>query len=130
MYLAVTSESYGPLLDTGKLSLADWFRLCGQELGLKAVEIEDRHIGEPVPARLAEVRAAAQQYGLQIVNVAFMNNFGLADPVKRRAEEERTARWIAAAPQLSLRFLRTFAGWPPSPSPISAASAARTRSPR
>jgi sugar phosphate isomerase/epimerase len=112
MYLACTSESYGPLLDDGRLSLEDWFRLCAESLGLKAVEIEDRHIGEPTPARLRAVREAAEHHGLEIVNIAFMNNFGLADEGRRRAEEARTLRWIQASRELGSRFLRTFAGWP------------------
>ena len=112
MYLACTSESYGPLLDDGRLSLEDWFRLCAEALGLKAVEIEDRHIGEPTPARLRAVREAAARHGLEIVNIAFMNNFGLADEARRRAEGARTLRWIQASRELGSRFLRTFAGWP------------------
>ncbi len=115
MYLACTSESYGPLLDDGRLSLEDWFRLCAESLGLKAVEIEDRHIGEPTPARLRTVRDAAARHGLEIVNIALMNNFGLADEARRRAEEERTLRWIQASRDLASRVLRTFAGWPEGP---------------
>jgi sugar phosphate isomerase/epimerase len=112
MYLGVTSESYGPALDAGALTLADWLRLCAEELGLTAVEVEDRHVGEPTPARLAEVREAAARHRLEIVDVAFMNNFGLADDARRRAETERTLAWIPAARTLGTRFLRTFAGWP------------------
>ncbi len=112
MYLACTSESYGSLLDDGRLSLADWFRLCAEELRLTAVEIEDRHIGEPTPARLAEVREAAARHKLEIVNIALMNNFGLADGARRHAEEARTLRWITASREVGSRFLRTFAGWP------------------
>lgn len=112
MYLACTSESYGSLLDDGRLSLEDWFRLCAEELGLQAVEIEDRHVGEPTPERLSAVREAAARHGLEIVNIAFMNNFGLADAARRGAEEARTMHWIQASPELGSRFLRTFAGWP------------------
>jgi sugar phosphate isomerase/epimerase len=112
MYLACTSESYGRPLDEGRLILPDWFRICAEELGLTAVELEDRHIGEPTPGRLAEVREAAARCRLEIVNVAFMNNFGVADVAKRQAEEARTLRWIRAAEGLGTRFLRTFAGWP------------------
>lgn len=112
MYLGVSSESYGALLDEGRLKLDEWFRLCAEELGLGAVELEDRHVGTPTPARLEEVRAAADRYRLEIVNVALMNNFGLADEAARRGEEMRTAEWIAASRHLRTRFLRTFAGWP------------------
>ncbi len=112
MYLGVTSESYGPALDGGALTLVDWLRLCAEELGLAAVELEDRHIGEPTPGRLAEIREAAARHRLEIVNIAFMNNFGLADDAKRRAEQDRTMTWIPASRALRTRFLRTFAGWP------------------
>ncbi len=112
MYLGVTSESYGAALDSGALTLGDWLRLCAEELGLSAVELEDRHVGAPTAARLAEVREAAARHRLEIVDVAFMNNFGLADDAKRRAEQDRTLAWIPAARALGTRFLRTFAGWP------------------
>jgi sugar phosphate isomerase/epimerase len=112
MYLACSSESYGADLDSGRLSITDWFRLCAQNLGLEAVEIEDRHIGMPIPARLAEIRTAADRYGLEIVNVAFMNNFGLADTDRRAEEQRRTVTWMGASKTLRTGFLRTFAGWP------------------
>src|SRR5213593_4791973 len=97
MYLGVSSESYGPLLDDGRLKLDEWFRLCADELGVGAVELEDRHVGAPTPARLDEVRAAADRHRLEIVNIALMNNFGLADPAARRAEEARTIEWLEAS---------------------------------
>ena len=112
MYLGCSSESYSQALGTGRLTLADFIRISGQELGLQAVELEDAHIGEPTPARLAEIRAAAERHHLEIVNIALMNNFGVADDARRRAEEARTARWMPVARELRTRFLRTFAGWP------------------
>ncbi len=112
MYLSCSSESYGKELDAGRLTLADWLHLAADELGLKAVELEDRHIGSPTPQRLAEVREAADRHGLKIVNIAFMNNFGLADEAQRAGEQSRTIQWIDASKRLRTRFLRTFAGWP------------------
>ena len=112
MYLACSSESYADVLATGAVTLADWFRICGEELGLPAVELEDKHIGEPAPARLDELRGTAARFGLEIVNIAFMNNFGLADDAGRRAEEARTVAWMDVSRRLGSRFLRTFAGWP------------------
>ena len=112
MYLGCSSESYGPALAAGRLTLVDFIRICGAELGLAAVELEDAHIGEPTPDRLAELRAAAAQHRVEIVNIALMNNFGVADDEKRRREEARTAAWMAASHELRSRFLRTFAGWP------------------
>jgi sugar phosphate isomerase/epimerase len=112
MYLGLTSESYGPALDAGRLTLEEWLRLCAEELGLRAVELEDRHVGAPSHARLDDVRAAADRYGLEIVDIAFMNNFGVADDAARATETQRTVEWMAAARRLRSRFLRTFAGWP------------------
>ncbi len=112
MRLACSSESYGRDLDAGHLTLADWFRLCAEDLGLQAVEVEDRHVGEPTVERLAEVRTAADRFGLEIVNIALMNNFGLADEGARRAEQQRTVRWMDVSKVLRTHFLRTFAGWP------------------
>src|SRR5437762_3281132 len=112
MYLGVSSESYGPLLDDGRLKLDEWFGLCTDELGVGVVELEDRHVGTPTPARLDEVRAAADRHRLEIVNIALMNNFGLTDPAACRAEEARTIEWLEASRRLRTRFLRTFAGWP------------------
>jgi len=113
MYLGCSSESYSQALGAGRLSLADFVRLAGEEqLGLAAVELEDAHIGSPTPERLAELRAAADRQPLEIVNIALMNNFGVADPNRRRAEETRTGAWMAASRHLGTRYLRTFAGWP------------------
>jgi sugar phosphate isomerase/epimerase len=112
MYLGCSSESYGQALGAGRLTLVDFIRVCGEDLGLRAVELEDAHIGEPTAARLAQLRAAAERCGVEIVNIALMNNFGVADDATRQAEEARTARWMGAARELRTRFLRTFAGWP------------------
>jgi sugar phosphate isomerase/epimerase len=112
MYLGCSSESYSQALSAGRITLIDFIRICGDELRLQAVELEDGHIGEPTPARLAEVRAAAERHRVEIVNIALMNNFGVADDGKRRDEEARTGRWMAASHELRTRFLRTFAGWP------------------
>jgi len=112
MYLGCSSESYSQALGAGRLTLVDFLRICGEELGLRAVELEDGHIGEPTPARVAELRAAAERHRLEIVDIALMNNFGVADDDKRRAEEARTTRWMTTSHELRSRYLRTFAGWP------------------
>ena len=112
MYLGCSSESYNDVLASGALTLRDWFRVCAEDLGLRAVELEDKHIGDPTPARLDDLRAAAARYGLEIVNIAFMNDFGAADDARRRAEEGRTVAWMDVSRRLGSRFLRTFAGWP------------------
>lgn len=112
MRLACSSQSYVNDLKTGRLSLTDWFKLCAEDLGLTAVELEDHHIGEPTAPRLSEIRAAADRFRLEIVNIALMNNFGRADAAVRRAEQQRTVRWMDASKTLRTKFLRTFAGWP------------------
>jgi sugar phosphate isomerase/epimerase len=110
--LGVSSESFAPALAAGTLTLEDVLRVAAEELGLEAVELEDAHVGPPTPARLAAVRAAADRHGLEIVNLALMNDFGRADPARRAAETARTLAWMPASRRLGTRFLRTFAGWP------------------
>jgi L-ribulose-5-phosphate 3-epimerase len=112
--LCCSSESFAGALGAGALSLEGWLERCAG-LGLRAVEIEDGHLGPPDPGRLDTVRAAADRLGLTIVNVALMNNFGLADAEKRQAEVDRTLAWMAGSRRLGSRFLRTFAGWPEGP---------------
>ena len=112
VYLGCSSESYNDEIGAGRLSLPEWFRLCAEELGLRAVELEDKHIGEPTPARLAALRETAGRYGLEIANIALMNNFGVADERRRRVEEQRTAEWMDVSRTCGARHLRTFAGWP------------------
>jgi L-ribulose-5-phosphate 3-epimerase len=112
MYLGCSSQSYDDVLKTGDLSLQDWFRLAADELGVRAVELEDKHIGEPTDSRIDELRAAAARCGVEIVNIALMNNFGVASAARREAEEARTIQWVGVARRLGARHLRTFAGWP------------------
>ncbi len=112
MYLACSSESYNDEIGAGRLTLDDWFRLCRNDFGLPAVELEDKHIGDPTPARLDELRGLAQSHGLEIVNIALMNNFGVADASRRQGEITRTTEWMDTSKRLGTRFLRTFAGWP------------------
>jgi L-ribulose-5-phosphate 3-epimerase len=112
MQIACSSQSYDDLLEGGQLTLEEWLRMSAEELGLTAVELEDKHIGTPSAERLDALRAAAERYGLAIVNIAFMNNFGLADDARRRGEAARTREWMDAGRRLGSRFLRTFAGWP------------------
>jgi sugar phosphate isomerase/epimerase len=112
MYLGCSSQSYSDDLRDGRLTLPEWFRLCAEELGVGAVEVEDKHVGDPTPARLDSLHEAAARHRVEIVNIALMNNFGVADDARRRGEEERTVAWMSAARRLGTRFLRTFAGWP------------------
>ncbi len=112
MRLACSSQSYDDVLSDGHLTLVDWLRFSAEELGLTAVELEDKHVGAPHGDGLEALRSTAARYGLVIVNIAFMNNFGVADDTRRRDEEARTREWMAAAGRLGSRFLRTFAGWP------------------
>lgn len=112
MQVACSSQSYDDVLREGRWSLVDWLRFAAEELGLSAVELEDKHIGAPHGGGVEAVASAAASYGLAIVNVAFMNNFGVADDAGRSAEEARTREWMGAAQRLGSRFLRTFAGWP------------------
>lgn len=112
MDLACSSQSYDRELRDGRLSLPEWCRLCAEDLGVSAVELEDKHVGEPTLQRLAEIREAAARYELSVVNIALMNNFGVADDTRRREEAARTVAWMDVARALRSRYLRTFAGWP------------------
>lgn len=112
MRVACSSQSYDDVLGDGRLTLVDWLRTMADELSLDAVELEDKHVGEPRSDRLEALRSAAARYGLVLANIAFMNDFGVADDARRRDEEARTREWMLAAERLGSRFLRTFAGWP------------------
>lgn len=112
MRVACSSQSYDDVLGAGRLTLVEWLRLAAEELGVAGVELEDKHVGEPRGQHLKALRDAAAHRGLQIVNIALMNNFGIADDLRRRAEEARTREWMTAAERLGSSFLRTFAGWP------------------
>lgn len=112
MDLACSSESYVKEIDSGRLTVIDWLRLAADELGLRGVELEDKHIGEPTSRRLDELREAADRHRLEIVNIALMNNFGIEDDDARTEAERATIAWMGASKRLRSRFLRTFAGWP------------------
>jgi sugar phosphate isomerase/epimerase len=110
--LACSSQSYEDVLGAGRLTLAQWLPFVAGDLGLAGVELEDKHIGAPTEERLAELRSVCDRCGLTLVNIAFMNNFGVAEETRRRVEETRTKEWMAAGRRLGTSFLRTFAGWP------------------
>jgi sugar phosphate isomerase/epimerase len=112
MRLACSSESHNDLLTAGHFGLEEWLRFCADELGLTGVELEDKHIGEPTGERLGALRDAAARHGLEIVNIALMNNFGVADRARLSAEEARSREWVGVGHRLGARFVRTFAGWP------------------
>ena len=112
MYLGCSSQSYDDVLADGRLTLVDWFTLAAEDLGVRAVELEDKHIGDPTTSRLEQLRGAAERKRLEIVNIALMNNFGVADADRRGREETRTIEWIDVARRIGSKHLRTFAGWP------------------
>ncbi len=112
MRLACSSQSYDDVLGAGRITLVEWVRFCAEELGLTAVELEDKHIGPPDQKRVDVLRSAAARCDLTIVNIALMNNFGMADDRRRGDEEARTREWMDVGQRLGSRFLRTFAGWP------------------
>ncbi len=112
MRIACSSQSYDDVVGAGRLTLVEWLRFCAEELGISAVELEDKHIGPPHQERVDALRGTASRHGLTIVNVAFMNNFGMAEDSRRRHEEARTREWMGVGQRLGSRLLRTFAGWP------------------
>ena len=61
---------------------------------------------------IASLGAAVAFVDATIVNIAFMNNFGVEEETRRQAEESRTLQWMTISQRLGARFLRTFAGWP------------------
>ena len=97
MYLGCSSESDSGALGAGRLTLGDFIRICGEELGLRAVELGGQPHRRPEAGPSCRAPSAAARNRLEIVDIALMNNCGVADDAKRRAEEARTERRMTAS---------------------------------
>jgi sugar phosphate isomerase/epimerase len=113
MKLGISSQSYDRAISTGRIDLFGLFGV-GKELRLDGMEIEDKHFASTEPAYLEEVKAKAGEADLQIIDVAFSNDYGQASQDAREKALEKFAKWIDISKALGLPFMRTFAGWPAS----------------
>ena len=113
MKLGISSQSYDRAITSGRIDLFGLFRM-GKELRLDGLEIEDKHFASTEPAYLEEVKAKAGEADLEIIDVAFSNDYGQASQEAREEAFAKFAKWINISKELGLSFMRTFAGWPAS----------------
>ena len=99
-------------MKSGHLTLPEFFQFAARDLGVQGVELEDKHLQSTDEEYLLTLKGQALRLGLTIVNIAFMNNFGLPTSAERRAEVARTVKWMSYARSLGSPRLRAFAGWP------------------
>lgn len=113
MKLAISSQCYDRAISSGRIDLFDVFGI-GKELRLDGIEIEDKHFASTEPAYLEEVKAKAGEAKLEIVDVAFGNDYGQASHEAREEAFEKFTKWIAVASSMGIPMMRVFAGWPAS----------------
>ncbi len=112
VFLACSSQSLDRHLQSGRLTLPEFFTFAARDLGVQGVELEDKHLQSTDEEYLLTLKGQALRLGLTIVNIAFMNNFGLPTSAERRAEFSRAVKWMSYARSLGSPRLRVCAGWP------------------
>ena len=113
MKLAINSQCYDRAISRGRIDLFDLFQM-GKELGLDGIELEDKHFASTELAYLEEIKAKAGEANLEIVDVAFDNNYGRATEDAREEAFEKFTKWINISNTMELAFMRIFAGFPES----------------
>ncbi|WP_440009434.1 sugar phosphate isomerase/epimerase family protein [Halomicrococcus sp. SG-WS-1] len=113
MKLACSSYSYHDELDDGEMTLAEFVEICGEEHDIDGVELIDEHLPAEDPDTLAEVRATADEHGVDIACLSvFYNDFAKPDAEERRDDVEKVKAWLDRADRLDADVLRAFAGFP------------------
>lgn len=116
MKVACSSQSFNRLFLAGTLSMEGFLDLA-REMGAQGVELEDKHIPDTTPESLTAIRKMATDRGLAVVNIAYGNNFGVADSAALEEQVRKAATWMAHGKALGSPSFRCFAGWPERPDP-------------
>ncbi len=117
MKLAISSNSYDKALSCGEIDLFQLIKKAKEELEVSGIEIEDKHFESAELAYVKKVKEKADSYNLQIVDVAFFNNYGIKTKEGRDKEFENFKKWLNVSKILGLDFMRIWAGWPESKDP-------------
>ena len=113
MKLSISSQCYDRAISRGRIDLFDLFQM-GKEFELDGIELEDKHFTSTESAYLKEIKAKAGEANLEIVAVAFDNDYGQASHEAREKAFEKFAKWIGVASSMGIPIMRVFAGWPAS----------------
>ncbi len=111
MRISCSSQSLDRLFQAGRMDLGGFIRYAAEDLGLHAVEIEDKHLPDRSPAALAALKAEAEQRGIAFANIAFFCSFGFPTKRENDAELDRAFSWMEVARALGCPQFRIFAGW-------------------
>jgi L-ribulose-5-phosphate 3-epimerase len=117
MKLSMSSQCFDRAISEGGLDLFDLVRKSREELGLEGLEIEDKHFRSTEPSFLEKLGNLAARYDLDIVEIAFFNNYGMSTREERERELERFKIWLEVSRFYGLSFMRVWAGWPKSQDP-------------
>lgn len=117
MKLSCSSQSLDHLFMQGKVTLFDFADYCADVLGVKYIEVEDKHFTSTDPAYVAELKAYFDSKGLTVCNIAFDCSFGYPTPEQNRAQIERAKEWMPIGKALGSPNFRLFAGWMGGPDP-------------
>jgi L-ribulose-5-phosphate 3-epimerase len=115
--LSLSSQCFDRAISQGRLDLFELIRKSKEELGLDGLEIEDKHFPCTERGFLEKLGARAERYDLEIVEIAFFNNYGVSSRQEREREFERFRTWLEVSRFYHLPFMRVWAGWPKSQDP-------------
>lgn len=115
--LSCSSQSLDHLFLQNKTTLFDFADYCADVLGVKYIEVEDKHFASTDPAYVEELKKYFASKGLQVCNIAFDCSFGYPTPEENRAQIERAKAWMPIGKALGCPNFRLFAGWMGGPDP-------------
>jgi sugar phosphate isomerase/epimerase len=110
--LSCLPVSFYPDLASGRMSLADWFRIAAR-LGLDGADVSVAHLEYVAgrgPADLDRLRQQAAEAGVEIPILVTYSDFTHPDPEYRSRQIDNLRDWIAAAARLRATFVRVTAG--------------------
>jgi sugar phosphate isomerase/epimerase len=107
--LSCLPVSLYPALASGRMSLAEWFRMAAR-LGLDGADLSVAHLTSREPAFLRDLQRAAADAGISLAMVVTYSDFTHPDPRYRAQQVDELRTWVDVAARLGATFLRVTAG--------------------
>ena len=111
MKLSCSSQSLDALFMGKFMDLKKYIKYSAEELGLKYVELEDKHFESASNEYIDTINTELKKYGVEVCNIAFDCSFGYLSKEENDRELERARQWMKIGKKLGSKNFRVFAGW-------------------